>query len=72
MPQQVQDIRHKQVIKTTEEWLASNLVLLSGELGYDSTSGLIKVGDGVHLWQDLPNLNNEFIYDAEHKRLILS
>lgn len=67
-----QDIRHKQVIKTSTEWAQSGLVLLPGELGYDSTSGLIKVGDGEHTWANLPNLNNEFTYDATNKRLILS
>lgn len=71
MPQNV-DVRHKQLIKTSAQWAASDLVLLPGELGYASDTKLIKVGDGVNTWINLPNLNNEFIYDSEHKRLILS
>ena len=71
MPQNV-DVRHKQVVKTTAQWASSGLILKDGELGYDSTTGLIKVGNGVDVWADLPNLNNEFTYDAVNKRLILS
>lgn len=71
MPQNV-DVRHKQVVKTTAQWTSSGLILRDGELGYDSTTGLIKVGDGQHLWAELPNLNNEFTYDSTNKRLILS
>ncbi len=71
MPQNV-DVRHKQLIKTTAEWASSSLILLPGELGYASDTKLIKVGDGEHVWSELPNLNNEFKYDATNKRLILS
>lgn len=69
---QNQDIRHKQVIKTSQQWAESDLVLLSGELGYASDTKIIKVGNGEDVWEDLPNLNNEFSYDAVNKRLILS
>ncbi|MBQ2204658.1 MAG: hypothetical protein II411_02035 [Lachnospiraceae bacterium] len=48
------------------------MILLAGELGYASDVKLIKVGDGEHTWSELPNLNNEFTYDAVNKRLILS
>lgn len=65
-------VRHKQLIKTDAEWTASTLILLSGELGYASDTGLIKVGDGIHTWAELPNLNNAFQYDEENKRLIFS
>lgn len=71
MPLQ-QDVRHKQLIKTSTEWENSGLVLLSGELGYASDTGLIKVGDGTNTWANLPNLNNAFTYDAQNKRLIFS
>lgn len=39
--------------KTTAEWEASDIVLRSGEIGYDSTKGKIKFGDGTHTWNDL-------------------
>lgn len=67
-----QDVRHKQLIKTAQEWENSGLVLLPGELGYASDTGLIKVGDGINTWVNLPNLNNAFEYDAINKRLIFS
>jgi hypothetical protein len=34
-------------------WAAANPVLASGEFGYDTTAGDIKVGDGVTAWADL-------------------
>ena len=71
MPLQ-QDVRHKQLIKTEAQWLASGLILLDGELGYCSDTGLIKVGDGEHTWSELPNLNNAFTYDSQNKRLIFT
>ena len=67
-----QDVRHTQLIKTKYEWEHSDLVLCDGELGYASDAQLIKVGDGVHTWSNLPNLNNVFTYDATNKRLILN
>lgn len=39
---------------TLSEWVASNPVLASGEPGYDITNNLIKIGDGVNPWTDLP------------------
>lgn len=41
---------------TTAEWAASGLVLGRGELGVDITALQIKVGDGTHLFADLPAL----------------
>lgn len=38
---------------TAEEWAASSLVLLQGELGLDTTSLILKIGDGVHTWTEL-------------------
>lgn len=45
--------RVKQVTKTEKEWLASNIVLLEGEIGVASDTQVIKVGDGQKKWQDL-------------------
>jgi hypothetical protein len=33
---------------------ASSYILKSGEPGYDETSGVLKIGNGVDLWDDLP------------------
>jgi hypothetical protein len=41
---------------TAANWLLANTVLLSGELGYDSTNKKLKVGDGVTPWALLPYL----------------
>ena len=38
---------------TTTQWLASTTPLLSGELGYDLTTKVIKIGDGTTLWVNL-------------------
>lgn len=38
---------------TTAEWTASNPVLTSGEIGLDTTTGLIKIGNGSTAWNSL-------------------
>lgn len=46
---------------TTAEWAAASpVVLASGEQGYDTTLKMMKVGDGVTEWANLP-FTNEFI-----------
>lgn len=40
---------------TTAEWTAANPVLGDGELGYDRTTGEVRVGDGVATWTALPS-----------------
>lgn len=39
---------------TAETWAASELVMLKGEAGRDVTNLIVKYGDGVHVWRDLP------------------
>jgi hypothetical protein len=39
---------------TDEEWATTALVLRPGEAGVAVGSGLIKYGDGVHRWPELP------------------
>ncbi len=38
---------------TTAQWTARNPVLSSGEPGLDTTTGVLKVGDGVTAWLTL-------------------
>ena len=38
---------------TSYQWAADNPVLLEGELGVDTTTGLIRVGNGVDQWSSL-------------------
>lgn len=40
---------------TAAEWKDSSLVLLSGELGLDTTNQILKIGDGTHSWRELPS-----------------
>ena len=42
---------------TSEAWRINNPILLDGESGYESDTNLIKVGDGVHHWNDLKYVN---------------
>lgn len=49
---------------------ASDTVLKSGEFGYDTTNNILKLGDGVTIWDDLPAIDTNrsavrVYYDAE-------
>jgi hypothetical protein len=37
-------------------WASSDLILLSGEPGYDSTNRALKFGDGTNTWASLPDI----------------
>lgn len=37
---------------TSAEWAAANPILGDGEIGFDRTAGVLKVGDGVKHWSD--------------------
>lgn len=39
---------------TAENWEAANTILVAGEIGYDTTNKITKIGDGVTAWNDLP------------------
>jgi hypothetical protein len=41
---------------TSAQWAASNRILDQGELGYDTSSKLLKIGDGSTTWSNLDNL----------------
>lgn len=42
------------VYKTATEWAAGNPILPSGTLGFDTTNGKYRVGDGTNRWSSLP------------------
>lgn len=48
--------RMQQLFGSTADWAANNLVLLSGEMGFEDTGSEIKgkIGDGVSAWSALP------------------
>jgi len=49
------------------------VILACGEMGYDSTNKVLKVGDGVTCWEDLPPIaGGENNADAEHRNIILN
>lgn len=39
---------------TSTKWALNNPILLSGELGYETNTTYIKIGDGTTPWNDLP------------------
>ena len=43
--------------RTKAEWEASQLILYAGELAVEGDTGLMKVGDGKHLYSELPYFN---------------
>lgn len=44
---------------TSSEWDSANPTLASGELGYDSTNDILKVGDGSSPWNSLPDSDDQ-------------
>lgn len=40
---------------TASEWSSSNPVLASGELGFDLSNNILKIGDGSSAWNSLNN-----------------
>ncbi len=39
---------------TTDNWASNNPILSEGEIGFDTTNGKHKIGDGVTRWNKLP------------------
>jgi hypothetical protein len=39
---------------TAENWANANPILAQGEIGIENDTKLIKVGDGIENWNDLP------------------
>lgn len=46
---------------TAAEWLAANPVLLAGEIGCETDTGILRVGDGVRAWNALPTLDDVIV-----------
>lgn len=44
---------------TAAEWSSANPTLAAGELGYDTTNDILKVGDGATAWSGLPDADNQ-------------
>lgn len=58
---------------SAENWASKNPVLLKNEPAYDQTNNRLKLGDGVHAWNDLdyvaPDVINDLITGGELKAL---
>jgi hypothetical protein len=39
---------------TATNWTDNNPRLADGEMGYETNTGRMKIGDGMNLWRDLP------------------
>ncbi|NDB60510.1 hypothetical protein EB001_18990 [bacterium] len=46
---------------TASEWSSSNPVLASGELGFDLSNNILKIGDGSSAWNSLNNHSHSSI-----------
>ena len=61
---------------TASEWASVNPVLASGEPGYDLTNKLLKIGDGLSNWTDLPSIgggqSNNISYNISGYRGLIS
>lgn len=63
MSQEDKLVRIRQKTDTAEGWLASNPILLYGELGIEIDTQLIKIGDGATPWAGLPYVLEDQIMD---------
>jgi len=52
-------IRMQQRKGTAAQWTASNPILNSGEIGFESDTNKFKIGDGTNLWATLPYFLDE-------------
>lgn len=46
---------------TTAAWQNNNPILRAGEPGFDLTNKKLKIGDGVHTYSELPDINRDTI-----------
>ena len=42
---------------TAAQWTAANPILAAGEMGYETDTSQIRVGDDIHTWSQLPVIN---------------
>ena len=70
MSQEDKLVRIRQKTDTAEGWLASNPILLYGELGIEIDTQLIKIGDGVTPWSGLPYVLADQIMDLVDNKVL--
>ena len=54
---------------SAENWSSKNPVLLKNEPAYDQTNNRMKLGDGVHAWNDLEYLKDDDTTSNSYKRI---
>ena len=54
---------------TCENWFNNNPILDINEFGYDITHNRLKLGDGVHSWNDMDYLDTKY-NDQEIKQIM--
>lgn len=52
------NVRQQQKYDTSTNWTSNNPILLAGEMGIESDTNKVKVGNGVNNWNDLPYFGN--------------
>lgn len=50
---------------TASRWAVNNPVLLQGEMGYETDTTLLKIGDGTTVWNDLGYWNGSLVIEAD-------
>lgn len=55
---------------TAVRWAVNNPVLLSAELGYETDTDLLKIGDGTTLWNDLDYWNGNLTIEVNGNQVI--
>jgi hypothetical protein len=55
---------------TATRWQVSNPVLLSGEIGYETNTKLLKIGDGTTLWNDLEYWEGNLTIDVNGTEVV--
>ena len=53
MQEQILTVRIRQKYDTAENWSKNNPILLAGEIGIESNTNRIKIGNGTSNWNDL-------------------
>ena len=53
MQEQILTVRIRQKYDTAENWSKNNPILLAGEIGIESNTNRIKIGNGTSHWDDL-------------------
>ncbi|HCI58954.1 MAG TPA: hypothetical protein DFH96_09235, partial [Bacteroidetes bacterium] len=54
---------------TRANWIASGGVLKNGELGYETDTGSLKIGDGVNQWNNIVRFANQYDISSLSERI---